>query len=107
MDQWQVFIKGSEEYSGTIERYLTNPKYIHRDPTGSNDLLFSLFSYWSLWRVTQLYRARKIQRDLNIFSCCKAIIDRNTPIWSYIWYASRIGAVGKIQKLHSCIERYG
>jgi hypothetical protein len=43
-------------------------------------------------------RVRKIQRD---FSCCKAIIDRDTSIWSYIWPVTLICAVGKIQKLHS------
>jgi hypothetical protein len=106
MDQWQVFIKESEEYSCAIERYSTNAKYIHRDLTGSNDLLF-IFSYWSLWRVTQLYRVRKIQRDLNIFSCCKAIIDRNNPIWSKIWHTLHTGAVGKYQKFCSRIESYG
>jgi hypothetical protein len=107
MDQWQVFIEESEEYSGAIERYSANPKYFHRDLTGSNDLLVILFSYWSLWRVTQLYRVRKIQRDLNIFSGCKAIIDRNDPIWFYIWHTVHMGAVVKFQKFCSRIERYG
>jgi hypothetical protein len=54
MDQWQVFIKGCEEYSGTVERYSTKSKYLQRDLNASNDLSFILFCYWSLWRVTQI-----------------------------------------------------